>query len=101
MVLKLDREPKIVRVAVDSAHLIVDLDDGQKISIPFDWYPRLLHGTETERSHHEIGGGGYGIHWPDLDEDVSVENLLAARRSTEGPESLARWLSARSGGGPR
>ena len=97
MVLKLDREPKIVRVDVDSAHLIVDLDDGRKISIPLEWYPRLLHGTLTERSHHEIGGGGYGIHWPDLDEDVSVENLLAARPSAEGEASFRRWLAARDG----
>lgn len=56
--------------------LVVDLMDGRTISVPLNWYPRLLNATRKERAHWEICGGGYGIHWPDIDEDLSTEGLL-------------------------
>ncbi len=56
--------------------LIVDLADGRTISVPLAWYPRLLHATSAQRAHCQVSGGGYGMHWPDVDEDLSVEGLL-------------------------
>lgn len=64
-----------VRSTDDS--LIVDLMDGRTISVPLAWFPRLLHATAEERSTWELAGGGFGIHWPGLDEDLSVAGLLA------------------------
>jgi len=82
-----------VRFTEDS--LVVSLDDGRTLSVPLAWFPRLLHGANPEREHLEFIGGGEGIHWPDLDEDISVEGLLAGRRSAESDASLARWLDSR------
>jgi hypothetical protein len=56
--------------------LCVSLRDGRKISVPLTWYPKLLHATPEQRSNWKIAGGGYGIHWPDIDEDLSTEGLL-------------------------
>jgi hypothetical protein len=56
--------------------LSVDLMDGRTISVPLAWYPRLLHATEQQRQNWKIAGGGFGIHWPDIDEDLSSEGLL-------------------------
>jgi Protein of unknown function (DUF2442) len=75
--------------------LVVRLDDGRSLSVPLAWYPRLLHGNQAERENHELIGGGEGIHWPELDEDISVEGLLAGRRSAESAVSLAKWRSNR------
>ena len=75
--------------------LIIDLLDGRSVSAPLAWYPRLLHGTSSERNNYRIIGGGEGIHWPDLDEDISVEGILAGRASGETPESFQKWLAAR------
>jgi len=75
--------------------LVVELTDGRIISVPLDWYPRLLHGTTSERARYEVIGQGHGIHWPELDEDISVEGLLDGRRSGETPQSIQRWLDAR------
>jgi len=86
-------------VQVDEETLAVDLADGRTISVPTAWYPRLLHATPEERDHWRIGGAGAGIHWPDLDEDVSVENLLAGRASGESQRSFQRWLEGRKPGG--
>lgn len=83
-----------VRVTGDA--LAVELSDGRSISAPLAWYPRLLHGTPEERSLWRLIGGGIGIHWPELDEDVSVENLLAGRASGESQRSLKRWLEQRT-----
>lgn len=82
-----------VRFADDA--FIVSLDDGRELSIPLAWYPRLLHGTQAERDKFELIGDGEGIHWPDLDEDISVDGLLAGRRSAERDASLSRWLQGR------
>ena len=75
--------------------LTVRLDDGRSLSVPLEWYPRLLHGTKAERENYELIGDGEGIHWPDLDEDISVEGLLAGRRSAESAASLAKWIEKR------
>ncbi|MBV9008137.1 MAG: DUF2442 domain-containing protein [Verrucomicrobia bacterium] len=82
-----------VRVSDDT--LSVELADGRSVSVPLAWYPRLLHGTLSERSNYRLIGGGEGIHWPALDEDISVEGLLAGRASGERGESLRRWLESR------
>ena len=75
--------------------MIVKLDDGRTLSVPLAGYPRLLHGMNLEREKYELLGDGEGIHWPDLDEDISVEGLLAGKRSAESDASLVRWLQSR------
>lgn len=75
--------------------MAVSLDDGRLLSVPLAWYPRLLAGTAQERVHYELIGDGEGIHWPDLDEDISVEGLSAGKRSAESDTSLAGWLEKR------
>jgi uncharacterized protein DUF2442 len=91
-------EPRAQRVNVTTDTLIVDLVDGRTISVPVAWYPRLAHGTAAERAKWRLIGEGEGIHWPDLDEDISIEGLLAGRRSGEAQSSLARWLNRRKAG---
>jgi hypothetical protein len=83
-----------VRLTEDT--LVVDLADGRTVSVPLAWYPRLLQGSPNERANHRLICQGEGIHWPDLDEDVSVENILAGRASGEGLKSFERWLEVRS-----
>ncbi|MCU0504074.1 MAG: DUF2442 domain-containing protein [Anaerolineae bacterium] len=83
-------------VAVTEDSLVIDLIDGRTVSVPLAWYPRLLHGQPEERNHWRIIGQGEGIHWPDLDEDISVENILLGQPSGESQRSLGRWLEARS-----
>jgi len=75
--------------------LIVELLDGRTLLVPLSWYPRLAHGTVAERSRWELIGRGQGIHWPELEEDVSVEGLLAGRRSGESEASFNRWRDGR------
>ena len=75
--------------------LSVDLADGRSIAVPLAWYPRLAHASSAERENWRLTGGGRGIHWPDLDEDLSVDGLLAGRPSAESQASLQRWLAAR------
>ena len=86
-----------IRLTEDS--LVVDLADGRTITVPLPWFPRLAHGTPDERANWRLIGNGEGIHWPDLDEDISVASLLVGRRSGETHESLRRWLEARNAGG--
>lgn len=88
-------EAVAVRVQVSDDTLSVELNDGRTIAVPLAWYPRLAHGTATERVTWRLIGGGRGIHWPGLDEDVSVANLLAGQPSGESQASLKRWLAAR------
>ena len=83
-----------VQVSVDT--LCVELSDGRTISVPLAWFPRLLHGSERERGNWRLIGRGHGIHWEDLDEDISVEGLLAGGASGESQASLKKWLKARS-----
>ena len=86
------------QVAVTEDTLTVDLIDRRTISVPLGWYPRLLHGTPEERYNWRLIGGGEGIHWPDIDEDIRVDNLLAGKPSGESQQSLQRWLEGRSSG---
>lgn len=87
--------PRAVGVSVSEDTLTVDLDDGRTISVPIVWYPRLAHGTAAERANFRIAGAGYGVHWPDLDEDIGVEGLVLGKRSLENPGSFERWLQRR------
>jgi len=87
--------PSVISVTVTDDTLSADLEDGRTISVPLMWYPRLVHATPAERANFQITGAGYGIHRPDLDEDVGVEGLLLGRRSTESPSSFERWLRRR------
>lgn len=82
-----------VRVTEDA--LVVDLVDGRTVSVPVSWYPRLLHGSSEERGNWRLIGRGEGIHWPDFDEDVRVQDLLDGHGSGETQKSLERWLEAR------
>lgn len=76
----LTADVRALRVAVTSEYLTVDLNDGRSISVPLAWYPRLLQGTPEERNNWRLLGKAEGIHWPDLDEDISIENLLRGQR---------------------
>jgi len=69
-------DERVRDVRCDDERLVVDLMDGRSIAAPLAWYPRLLKATPPQRAHWEIAGGGYGIHWPELDEDLSTEGLL-------------------------
>jgi hypothetical protein len=89
------REARAQSLNVTEDSVIVDLLDGRTIAVPLAWYPRLLHGTPEERKHWRIIGYGEGIHWPDLDEDLSVDSLLLGRPSGESQGSFKRWLEAR------
>lgn len=82
-------------VSVSDDSLIVDLDDGRTISVPLAWFPRLLNGSEEERDNWRFIGRGEGIHWPQLDEDISVEGIISGRPSGESQPSFKRWLEAR------
>lgn len=88
--------PRALQVIVTDDTLTVDLEDGRTISVPIGWYPRLAYGTPAERANVQIAGAGYGLHWPDLDEDIGVEGLLLGRKSAESAASLARWLERRT-----
>lgn len=88
--------PNAVGIEVSGKALRVKLTDGRTVSIPVDEYPRLAFATQKERANWSLIGGGHGIHWEDIDEDISVEGLLAGRRSGESQRSFGRWLAARS-----
>jgi len=84
-----------IEVRVSNEEIIVALLDGRTISVPVEWYPRLLHASAEERLEWELIGGGEGIHWPQLDEDIQVRALIFGLPSFETQESLQRWLQAR------
>jgi Protein of unknown function (DUF2442) len=75
-ILALGADERVVSVEFSEETVSVSLKDGRTITVPLTWYPRLLHATAQQRNHWEIAGGGYGIHWPDIDEDLSTEGLL-------------------------
>ena len=91
-------EARAQGVSVTDDALVVELVDGRTITVPLAWYPRLVHGGQAERARWRFIGEGEGIHWPDLDEDISIEGLLAGRRSGETQASLRRWLERRKTG---
>jgi len=88
---------EVVRVHVTAEVLRVELADGRTISVPLSWFPRLVDATDEERDHWRLIGRGDGIHWPDMDEDISVANLLTGKPSGESQRSLKRWLEQRRG----
>lgn len=87
--------PNAENVKVTADTLSVDLSDGRTISVPLEWFPRLVHATPGERNNWRLIGSGQGIHWEDIDEDISVEGLLAGKPSGESQESFRKWLSQR------
>jgi len=93
--LAIEMRAAIQHVELTEDSLVVDLADGRTVSVPIAWYPRLMHGTTEERSHWRLIGKGEGIHWPDLDEDLSVENILLGRPSGESQRSFKKWLEER------
>ena len=90
--------PNAEDVTVTEDALTAELSDGRTISVPLAWYPRLIHATQEERGKWELIGDGQGIHWPDLDEDISTEGLIAGRPSGESQRSFKRWLEAKRSG---
>ncbi len=93
--LVLETDPVAVGVITVEETMTIHLADGRSIVIPLAWYPRLVHGSPAQRQNWRLLGDGYAIEWPDLDEHISIEGLLAGRRSGESDQSLARWLTAR------
>jgi hypothetical protein len=93
--LVLEIEPLATTVAVTDDDITVHLADGRRIAVPLAWYPRLLDASQAERQNWRLLGDGYAIEWPDLDEHIGIEGLLAGRSSGESPQSLERWLGAR------
>lgn len=89
------KEVLVTGVRSSKDTLEVDFDDGRSVSLPLAWYPRLAQGTVKERNDWKLTGGGSGVHWPLLDEDLSASGLLAGRRSQEKPASLERWRKLR------
>ena len=90
--------PEAEDVIVTEDTLTAELADGRTISVPLAWYPRLVHATKPERDNWELIGGGQGVRWPDLDEDISVEGLILGRPSGESQRSFKRWLEAKEAG---
>ena len=88
--------PTAISVAVTDSAIEVDLADGRSLSVPISWYPRLSHASKQERDKWSFIGGGSGMHWPELDEDISVEALIAGKPSNESQKSLSEWLASRS-----
>lgn len=93
--LVLEVEPIAVEVTVTEDDLTVNLSDGRRIVVPLAWYPRLLYASDRERQNWQLLGDGYAIEWPDLDEHIGIEGLLAGRPGGESPQSLNRWLASR------
>lgn len=89
------RAPVITAVTMTEEAVQFELSDGRTVTAPLAWYPRLAHGTLAERAHWRLVGRGAGVHWPDLDEDISLEGVLAGRPSGESQASLKRWLESR------
>ncbi len=85
--------PSAEMVTITEDTLTVDLSDGRTISVPLAWFPRLLHSTAKERNNWRLIGKGQGIHWEDIDEDISVEGLIAGKPSGESQASFKKWLS--------
>ena len=98
------QEARAQALSVSDEALAVDLVDGRTVIVPLVWYPRLWYGSAEERNHFEIFGDGAYIHWPELDEDLTVAGLLEGKRSGESAPSLKKWLASRkpeSGKGAR
>ncbi len=95
LTIELIETSKIQEVTVTDDTLSAELSDGRTISVPLAWYPRLLHGSIEERSDFRLIAGGSGIHWHQLDEDISTKNLILGQPSGESQKSFQRWLNNR------
>jgi hypothetical protein len=98
MSISIDKNKKSVRavkVEIIDNTLSVELNDGRRIGVPLEWFPRLKQGNSDERKNWRLIGYGEGIHWEDLDEDINVEDLLAGKSSTESENSLKKWMQNR------
>ena len=84
--------PNAEGVTVTEDTLSVELSDGRTLSVPLAWFPRLVNATKEERDNWRLIGKGQGIHWEDIDEDISVEGLLAGKTSGESQASFKKWL---------
>ncbi|HEX2093205.1 MAG TPA: DUF2442 domain-containing protein [Longimicrobiaceae bacterium] len=91
----LETEPIVSQVQISGETLTVHLADGRSLSVPLAWFPRLVHATPEELYNWQVIGDGYAVEWPDLDEHIGVEGLLAGRRSGESERSFQRWLEGR------
>jgi hypothetical protein len=89
------REARANKIIITEEELIAYLDDGRTIAVPISWYPRLLNGSVEERKNWRFIGEGTGIHWPDLDEDISIEGIIEGVPSQESKSSLSKWLEER------
>ncbi|MFN2499895.1 MAG: DUF2442 domain-containing protein [Pyrinomonadaceae bacterium] len=87
---------QVKSVAITDDALTVCLADGRTITVPLEWFPRLAHATAAERKNWRLLGKGEGLHWPELDEDISIHDLLLGRRSGESQTSFQRWLQKRT-----
>ena len=87
--------PSAVGVSISSDELRVELSDGRSVSVPISWYPRLAHASPEEQNQWRLIGGGHGIHWGALDEDISVEGLITGKPSKESQLSFEKWLKSR------
>lgn len=94
--LVLEADPQVINVSFSSDKLIVDLADDRSLLVPLSWYPRLYHASAPERQNWQLLGDGYAIEWPDLDEHIGIEGLLAGRKSGESQKSFQRWLQSRT-----
>ena len=92
------RPPWAQAVQITEDLLVVELLDARVLSVPLAWFPRLLAGNSAERANWRLVGRGEGVHWPDLDEDIRVDNLLNGARSGESQRSFAQWLASRAPG---
>ena len=88
--------PDAESVTVTEDTLSVDLSDGRTLEVPLAWFPRLLHASREERNHWRLIGKGQGIHWEEIDEDISIEGLLSGKPSGESQNSFEKWLKERS-----
>ena len=88
--------PAAENITITEDTLSVDLSDGRTISVPLAWYPRLTYASLSEQNNWRLIGKGYGIHWEDIDEDISIEGLLAGKPSGESQISFKKWLANRT-----
>lgn len=93
---KVEDLPAIADIRFAEDDMVLTLGDGRKLSVPIEWYPRLAHGTREERANWRLFAHGHAIEWPDLDEHLHIEGLLAGRRSSESQQSIERWLASRA-----
>ena len=84
--------PKAISLTVSDDTISVELSDGRTIAVPLSWYPRLLHATQKERKNWRLIGDGNGIHWEDIDEDISVLGIVSGKPSQESQTSFKKWL---------